>query len=89
MSYSEWQLMCVAEDIEPGDTIIIEHLRDKVKQLHVVFTGDSEDDMWVNCKQPGGKDFIFSADNLDEKGKRTKQWRIIGKSSQNLRLRNT
>ena len=86
-SYSEWQLMCLAEDIEPGDSLTIEHLKNKGKRLTVVYTGDSEDDLWVNCQQPGGKQFTFSAESLDEKGKRAKQWRITGKSSVNLRLR--
>lgn len=81
MSHSEWEMMCITEDIEPGDSILIEHLKKDKCEKVLIYIGMSDDDQWVLCKENDSKkEYIFNAESLDEKGKRTKKWRIIKKS---------
>jgi hypothetical protein len=88
VSFSEWELMCIAEDIEPGDTVIIENLKDHELIKLVIYTGMSEDDQWIYCKEFDTQQaFIFNAASLDEKGKRTKQWRLLRKSTVDMRFK--
>jgi hypothetical protein len=86
-SYSEWEMMCIDEDIEPGDTVIAEHLVDKSKTKLLVFMKENENNEWIIFKADDGSLFYFNCDSLDQRGKRTKQWKIKGKSKVELDLR--
>jgi hypothetical protein len=80
MSYTEWEMMCIDEDIEQGDTVLAEHISDESRTLPMVFCNESEDGLWIHTKDRDGNKYIFSTDSLEQKGKRTKQWRIARKS---------
>jgi hypothetical protein len=86
VSFNEWQLLCTHQDIEPGDTLEVEHLYEKKKKA-LVFVGLSPKEDWIFCQDQNRKPFVFNSLSLDQKGKRTKQWRIAGKSSEELRLK--
>lgn len=85
-AFNEWQMLCIAEDIEPGDTIFAEHIYEPEKKMPLVFCKESDDELWVETKDAHGKPFTFSADSLEQKGKRTKQWRIKNKAPIGIRL---
>jgi hypothetical protein len=87
-SHSEWGMLCIAEDIEPGDSVVIEHLKTEGYQKTLIYTGLSDDDEWVFCKENDNKkEYVFNAESLDEKGKRTKKWRLLKKSPVALRFK--
>lgn len=80
-AYSEWEMLCIAEDIEPGDTILAEHISDEEVTMSLIVCGETENGDWLKTKDVAtGKAYLFSTDSLEQKGKRTKQWRIKGKS---------
>ena len=88
MSHSEWDMLCIAEDIEFGDSVIIEHLKKENHHKTLIYTGTSTDEQWVYCKENDSKkEYIFNAESLDEKGKRTKKWRLVKKSPIALRFK--
>lgn len=87
MNHTEWDMLCIAEDIEFGDSVIIEHLKIDNYQKTVIYTGMSEDEQWIYCKENDNKkEYTFNTESLDEKGKRTKKWRVLKKSPIALRL---
>lgn len=85
--HSEWDLMCLADDIEPGDTLVIEHLKDEECFKLVIYTKTTDDNLWVLCKDENRREFIFNAESLEEKGKRTKQWRIVRKATVDMKFK--
>lgn len=88
MSYSEWELLCISTDIEPGDTIEIENIYTGEK-IGLIYKELSPNGRWIRCLTPKREKFTFVADTLDQKGKRTKQWRILGKSDFPLKIERT
>lgn len=79
-NYNEWQMLCLTEDIEPGETIIVENIFTPEDTMQVVVCHESQDGQWLQTRDAQGKPFVFNTESLEQKGKRTKQWRIKGKS---------
>jgi molybdopterin-guanine dinucleotide biosynthesis protein len=84
---TEWELMCLADDIEPGDTIVVEHLKEEKLYKLLIYTKVSDDEKWILFKDENKKEYIFNIESLEEKYKKTKQWRIIRKSAVGLRYK--
>ncbi len=80
--YNEWELLVVAEDIEPGDTLVVE--RDSGTPELMVFVEESENNT-VILKDANGSEFSFSVNTLEEYG----GYRfIVGKSDEELVIGN-
>jgi hypothetical protein len=85
--YCEWDLLCISEDIEFGDTIILENIYDEKQIKLAVYLKRSANEEWIYVRDVFGGDMVFNAFSLDQKGKRTKEWKITRKSIRQLKLK--
>ena len=77
--YSEWELMAISEDIEPGDTVIAED--DSGEEELLIFVRQKNANV-VILKDEAGNLRNFSTQSLEELGGSSS---IKGKSSIDLR----
>ena len=78
--YNEWELLVLAEDIEPGDTLVVE--RDSGEMDLMIYVREKTNKA-VLLKDREGKETPFSTQTLEENG----GYRyIVGKSDTDLKI---
>ena len=85
--FSEWDLLCIAEDIEYGDTVLLTNIHDETQMKLAVYLKRSANEEWIYMRDIFGAEMTFNAFSLDQKGKRTKQWKLSRKSVKQVSLK--
>ena len=79
---TEWELLCIAADIEPGDTVEVQ----TGGNMELMIYMGEENQHHIRLKDQRRNVRLFSVTNLEEKDK-TRNY-ILGKSKKELSLKN-